>query len=213
MSFPGHFITFEGIDGSGKSTQASILAKTLSEKGKNVLLTREPGGTHISESIRNLLKDPILGQNMSPKTELLLFEASRAQLVSESILPALQMGKIVICDRFTDSTTLYQGLAREIEPTLVETLNNFACQGIQPSVTVLLDLPPDILLTRLQARLDTPTDRIEQENLSFFKTIRQGYLELVRSEPERFIIADATLDVQNLSKEIFHAISKRIHLT
>ena len=167
----GFFITFEGIDGCGKSTQIRFLTDYLKEKGRDHLLLREPGGTVIGENIRNILLDK-KNTGMIPMTELLLFEAARAQIVSEVIKPAVEEGKIVICDRFFDSTSAYQGYARNMGSEVVENLNRLATGGFEPDITFLLDISPEEAFSRRVARGEE--DRIEKLGMEFQEKVRAG---------------------------------------
>lgn len=189
----GHFITFEGVEGCGKSTQISLLHRYLEDAGYRTLSTREPGGTLIAEAIRQVLLHP--GHDaMSPAAELLLYEAARAQLVHEVIGPALAQGVIVLCDRFADSTTAYQGAGRSLPMEEVLRLHLLATGGVWPDLTFLLDLPPDAGLARARER--GRQDRIEQEPLEFHERVRQGFLELAAREPERITIIDGAQSVE-----------------
>lgn len=179
----GKLITLEGIDNSGKSTQAKKVFSYLRRKGYPVILVREPGGTEISEKIRKILLSQ-KNHKMSPKTELLLYEAARAQLVEEVISPALKRGKIVIGDRFYDSTTAYQAYARGIDLNLIQKLNRFAASGIVPDMTIVMDLKPEAALGRAKKLKKLP-DRLEREELRFHRKVRIGYLTLARREPGR----------------------------
>jgi dTMP kinase len=179
----GKLITLEGIDNSGKSTQAKKVFSHLKRKGYPAILVREPGGTEISEKIRKILLSQ-KNHKMSPKTELLLYEAARAQLVEEVILPALKKGKIVICDRFYDSTTAYQAYARGLNLNLIQKLNSFASSAIVPDLTIVLDLKPEAALGRAKKTKKMP-DRLEREKLRFHHKVRLGYLVLARKEPGR----------------------------
>lgn len=202
----GRFISFEGTEGCGKSTQIRRLLDRLRNAGHDPLGFREPGGTPLGESIRNLLQHEAVGETMRPETELLLFAASRAQLVRESIGPALEAGKIVLCDRFMDSTTVYQGVARKLDPADVRAMNNFAVGPLRPHLTVLLDLPPRDGLRR--ARATAPPDRMERESLEFFNAVRQGYLDLAAEEKERFLILDAGQTPGHIENEIWNAVQR-----
>jgi len=197
------FITFEGGEGCGKSTQIAALRQRLAETGRKVVQTREPGGTPLGESVRRLLQHDEAGRGMSPEAELLLFAASRAQHVRELIAPALADGQVVLCDRFFDSTTVYQGVARAIDAAQVETINRFAVGATTPGLTFLIDLPPEVGLSRVRQRGDGQLDRMEQETLLFFQAVRQGYLELAAKEPERFAVLDGSRSVEALSAEIW----------
>ena len=202
----GLFITFEGGEGCGKSTQIAALKARLEAIGKTVVQTREPGGTALGESIRSLLQHDDAGQGMSPEAELLLFAASRAQHVRELIAPAIAQGQIVLCDRFLDSTTVYQGVARAIDSKKVDTINQFAIGDTMPGLTILIDLPPEIGLARVHARSDGQLDRMENEAIEFFQAVRQGYLDLAKSEPKRFLVLDGSQSVEELETQIWQKV-------
>ena len=202
----GLFITFEGGEGCGKSTQIAALKARLEDMGKTVVQTREPGGTALGESVRNLLQYDDAGQGMSPEAELLLFAASRAQHVRELIAPAIDEGQIVLCDRFLDSTTVYQGVARAIDSKKVDTINQFAIGDTMPGLTILIDLPPEIGLARVHARSDGQLDRMENEAIEFFQAVRQGYLDLAKSEPKRFLVLDGSQSVEKLETQIWQRV-------
>lgn len=206
----GYFISFEGSEGCGKSTQIQALAKILEAQGHSVCLTREPGGTALGESLRNLIQHDSAGVAMCPEAELLLFAASRAQLAREFIQPALDAGKIVLCDRYLDSTTVYQGVARALKSDAVATINSFATGTIRPDCTILLDLDPAVGLKRILARGEGQLDRMEQEPLEFFQAVRDGYLKLAQSERERISIFDAALPPEILTKAIEALVVERI---
>ena len=202
----GLFITFEGGEGCGKSTQIAALKARLEAMGKTVVQTREPGGTALGESVRNLLQYDDAGQGMSPEAELLLFAASRAQHVRELIAPAIAEGQIVLCDRFLDSTTVYQGVARAIDSKKVDTINQFAIGDTNPDLTILIDLPPEIGLARVHARSDGQLDRMEKEAIGFFQAVRQGYLDLAKSEPKRFLVLDGSQSIEHLETQIWQKV-------
>ena len=202
----GLFITFEGGEGCGKSTQIAALKARLEAIGKTVVQTREPGGTALGESVRSLLQHDDAGQGMSPEAELLLFAASRAQHVRELIAPAIAQGQIVLCDRFLDSTTVYQGVARAIDTKKVDTINQFAIGDTKPDLTILIDLPPEIGLARVHARSDGQLDRMENEAIEFFQAVRQGYLDLAKSEPKRFLVLDGSQTVEELETQIWQRV-------
>ena len=202
----GLFITFEGGEGCGKSTQIATLKTRLEAMGKTVVQTREPGGTALGESVRNLLQYDDAGQGMSPEAELLLFAASRAQHVRELVAPAIAEGQIVLCDRFLDSTTVYQGVARAIDSKKVDTINQFAIGDTMPDLTILIDLPPEIGLARVHARSDGQLDRMENEAIEFFQAVRQGYLNLAKSEPRRFLVLDGSQSVEELETQIWQRV-------
>lgn len=189
----GFFITFEGGEGSGKTTQLKALLAYLRSRGMDAVPTRDPGGTTIGNQVRELLLD---GENvrMSPLAELLLYEASRVQLVREVVRPALTAGRTVLCDRFTDSTVAYQGYGRGLDLDLVERLNAVATDGLRPDLTFLLDLDPTVGLARVSGRLAQPCqrrDRLEEEVLEFHQRVRAGYRTLAAREPERVVVLDA----------------------
>ncbi|MFQ3225294.1 MAG: dTMP kinase [Lentimonas sp.] len=207
---PGLFITFEGTEGCGKSTQIKALCARLQREGLQVLQTREPGGTPLGEAVRNLLQHDKAGEGMSPEAELLLFTASRAQLTRERILPAIARGEIVLCDRFMDSTTVYQGVARQIDAVAVATINRFAVGEAQPGLTILIDLSPEVGMARVRARSNGQLDRIEQEAIEFFQAVRAGYLKLAESEPERFLVLDGSASVETLEQQIWDAVQPRL---
>ncbi len=199
------FITFEGIEGCGKSTQARRIAEHIRNLGTPAVFTREPGGTRVGEKIRRILLNP-LQKDLSPLAELLLYEADRAQHITEIIGPALAENQWVICDRFFDATTVYQGFARGQDVFLIETLNATVCQGIVPDVTFLLDCPVDLGLRRALRRnrsefLETQ-GRFEEETLQFHEAVRKGYLRLAREAPERFVVLDGTLPEKKLERLI-----------
>jgi dTMP kinase len=206
----GLFITFEGTEGCGKSTQINALAARLQDQGQQVLQTREPGGTPLGEAVRNLLQHDEAGVDMAPETELLLFTASRAQLTRERILPAIAKGEIVLCDRFMDSTTVYQGVARNIDSQAVAAINRFAVGEARPDLTILIDLSPEVGMARVHARCDGQLDRIEQEAIEFFQAVRAGYLKLAESEPERFLVLDGSASVEVLEQQIWAAVQPRL---
>jgi dTMP kinase len=183
----GLFITLEGIEGSGKTTQAELLKDFLIRNGLGVVLTREPGGSPIGEEIRRILLDPS-NSEMVPLAELFLYEASRTQHVEEIIRPALDSGKCVVCDRFYDASTAYQGTARGIGQETVMKLNLVATRGLKPDLTIVLDLPVADGLERLGQDLD----RIEGETIEFHEQVKRGYLEIAEREPERVKVVDAT---------------------
>ena len=202
----GLLITFEGGEGGGKSTQITALKARLEAMGKTVVQTREPGGTALGEYVRSLLQYDDAGQGMSPEAELLLFAASRAQHVRELVAPAIAEGQIVLCDRFLDSTTVYQGVARAIDSKKVDTINQFAIGDTKPDLTILIDLPPEIGLARVHARSDGKLDRMEKEAIEFFQAVRQGYLDLAKSEPKRFLVLDGSQSVEELETQIWQKV-------
>ena len=205
----GYFITFEGSEGCGKTTQIEALAKALEAKGKTVFITREPGGTLIGEKIRNLLQDPSLKNEISDMAELLLFSASRAELIASRIQPALKRGEIVICDRFYDSTYVYQGLGRAIGMDIVEQLNQMTVGTLKPDLTILLDLDAKVGIERAKSRQSGELDRIENESITFFEAVRNGYLELAQKEPERFKTIDGLLSVDAIKEIVWDTVENK----
>jgi dTMP kinase len=206
MSLPhGVFITFEGSEGCGKTTQIHRLATRLKNAGYEILLTREPGGTPLGETIRNLLKYADEGRDMTPEAELLLFTASRAQLMRRIIEPALAAGTWVIADRFMDSTTVYQGVARRLDHEAVRFINEFAVGERRPDLTILLDVDTEEARKRLLRRprpLGSP-DRMEQLPPEFYEAVREGYLTLAHDEPERFRVIQAGRNVEAVEAEVW----------
>jgi dTMP kinase len=207
MKQRGLFITFEGAEACGKSTQITLLAERLRSEGHEPLCLREPGGTSAGESIRHLLQHAPEGELITPEAELLLFAASRAQLVREKIQPALESGRVVVCDRFLDSTTVYQGVARRIPADATAAINAFAVGDCLPDATFLLDLAPGVAFERLRASGRTP-DRIERESLAFFEDVRAGYLEVAARDPRRVRLLDASLPAEVLANTIFDEIGR-----
>lgn len=207
---PVRFISFEGGEGCGKSTQIALLKASLEAEGRSVVQTREPGGTDIGESIRSLLQHDLSGEGMKPETELLLFAAARAQHVREVIAPAIAAGQIVLCDRFMDSTTVYQGVARSVDAEQVKAINDFAVAATQPDLTFLIDLPAETGLARIRQRGDGQLDRMEQETLAFYQAVRQGFLDLANNEPDRFVVLDGALDIAALQSEIRTELASRL---
>ncbi|MBD3184236.1 dTMP kinase [Candidatus Poribacteria bacterium] len=196
------FVTFEGIEGAGKSTQARLLEKYVSELGYPVFLTREPGGTFISEQIRKIILEP-QNTKMTEVTELFLYLASRAQHVKEIILPNLNKGVIVICDRFSDATLAYQGYARGLDVDFLKEINKVATDGLEPDLTVLLDMEVKDSLLRKQ---DQVLNRIDKENFEFHNKVRRGYLEIAKKEPDRVKVVDANSVIDNVHKNITRLI-------
>lgn len=193
------FITIEGTDGSGKTTQIELLSSYLKSLKKDIIVTREPGGTKISEKIRDLILD-LNNTNLSNITEALLYAASRAQLVEEIIKPALKSNKIVLSDRFIDSSLVYQGIARGIGISKIEEINSFAVNGIKPNITFYLDIDPQIGINR--KKKDTILDRIEMESLKFHQKVREGYMKVAAKYPERIYILNAAQSKQEIHSQI-----------
>lgn len=211
MSQKGLFITFEGSEGCGKSTQIALLAATLRQAGHAPLLMREPGGTLAGEAIRHLLQHAPEGEALTPEAELLLFAASRAQLVREKIAPALLAGQIVISDRFLDSTTVYQGVARRIPAQETARINAFAVGPWLPEVTFVLDLDRPTSLARIHADKRT-LDRIERESEEFFDAVREGYLRLAEEHPGRVVLLDASQPPESIAAAIDAVLKARFPL-
>ena len=209
------FITFEGIEGCGKSTQVKRLAKRLKGFDIPLITTLEPGGTNIGKRIRDILLDSN-NRNLSPLTELLLYAADRAQHVEEVIELALDQGKWVICDRFFDATVVYQGTAREQDMELIRILNEKVTKGIQPDLTFLLDCAEELGLGRAITRNKNQSfkgqDRFEREKLDFHRAVRKGYLELARKNHKRFVVIDASLAEDEVEKEIFEHIQPFLNI-
>ena len=205
------FITFEGSEGCGKSTQVTLLASRLTNANVPLLVTREPGGTAIGESIRHLLQFAPESVAMTPETELLLFEASRSQLVREVIQPALDRGTVVLSDRFADSTTVYQGVARRLDQEMVGHLNVFAVGNCWPDLTFLLDIDVETARARMMRRVRPAAgiDRMEQEPLKFYEAVRLAYRQLAAREPYRIRVVDAARPIAEIEKEIWDVISMR----
>lgn len=196
------FISFEGIEGSGKTTQAKLLANYLIAKGHNVLTTEEPGGTRIGLKIRNILLAP--ENHMDPLTELLLYNSSRAQHIREVIYPALMRNTIVITDRFIDSTIAYQGYARGIDLSIIKTLNEIVASNLKPFVSFLLDMDVEESLRRNRGA--QKEDRFELETIEFHERVRRGYLQIAKEEPERIKMIDASDSVEEVNKKIIEIL-------
>jgi dTMP kinase len=201
------FITFEGPDGGGKTTQAHLLVDHLNALGHEVLLTREPGGTAIGEQIRRVLTD-LANTPMHPRTEILLFSASRAQLVHEVIRPHLQSGGMVVSDRFFDATLAYQGYGHRLDLAALRSITSFATGGLVPDLTFLLDLPAEEGLMRRKKHGDW--NRLDAYNLEFHTRVRQGYLELAAADPSRWIILDARKAPETLQAEVLQFVEARL---
>ncbi|MDR2862535.1 MAG: dTMP kinase [Puniceicoccales bacterium] len=213
MQNHGSFITFEGGEGVGKSTQIAMLAAHIRAQGRSVRLVREPGGTALGEDVRHILKHAPYGNHLQPSSELLLFAASRAQLVSEIIRPALDAGETVLCDRFTDSTLVYQGCGRGLSADIIAVVNTFATGGLRPALTVLLDLPVSAGLERAQRRASSADvaapDRMETFDAPFYERVRTGYLALATAEPERFLVLDAAASPDAIAGQIQNEFHRR----
>ncbi len=209
------FITFEGPEGSGKTTHANLLAEFLEENDYPVDLTREPGGTPLSENIREILLDPS-HSSMDARTELLLYEAARAQHITERIQPALKTGKIVICDRFSDASIVYQGMARNLGLEVVKDFNNFATRNMVPDLTFIMDISMKEGLDKArqtsQAKWNTESgDRIEQEDNDFHLTVREGYRKLAHKNPDRCVLLNLEKSIEVLQEEIEKIVTQRLN--
>ena len=206
----GRLITFEGPEGAGKSTQAALLISKLEARGIEVIYTREPGGTKLGEAIRGILQYNAAAEVPCPESEVLLFEASRAQLVRNVIQPALERGAWVLCDRFADSTTAYQGFGRGFPVELMETINRFAIGEAVPDMTILLDVNVSLGMQRCAKRQvgkKIQFDRIESEAMEFHEKVRQGYLDLARRFPERFRKVDAMRLAEPIAEDVWKLVS------
>ncbi|MCW8795703.1 MAG: dTMP kinase [Chlorobium sp.] len=205
-------ITFEGIDGAGKSTQVKKLEKYLVDNGREVLTLREPGGTVVAEKIRELLLES--KHDITPMGELLLFSASRAELVQQVILPELEKSKVVILDRFFDSTTAYQGYGRGLDLNMLQKINDISTFGLQPDLTFFLDISPEDALIRKFSEKSLPLafennemDRMESSGLSFYQRVREGYLKLAIAEKKRFVLFDACSDPDTIHAQITQKVN------
>jgi dTMP kinase len=196
MGDPGRLIAFEGVEGSGKSTQLELLRRVLEGRGREVVVTREPGGTPAGERVRSVLLDPEV--ELHPRAEALLFAAARAELVEAVIRPALERGAVVLCDRYLDSSLAYQGAARGLGQGPVEEVNRFATGGLLPDLVVLLDLDPASGLRRRAGALD----RIEAQDLGFHRRVRQAFRDLAAADPARFSVVDATAPVPEVAAQV-----------
>jgi dTMP kinase len=202
------FITFEGLDSSGKTTQANLLVDRLRASGKEVVFLREPGGTVVSEKIRGVLLD-IQHAEINRIAELFLFSAARTQLVDQVICPALRAGKVVVCDRFYDSTTVYQGYGRGIHLDDVVEINRIATSGTTPDLTLLVDVTPEEIERRRQAA-GVADDRMESSGDQFFQRVRKGYRTLAQQEPKRIVVVDGMRSVEIIQKEIWNIVQQRL---
>ncbi len=207
------FISFEGIEGCGKSTQIGLLAAALQQSGYRVIQTREPGGCPIANQIRSILLDA--GNHaMVPTTELLLYAAARAQHLAEIVRPALAAGNVVLCDRFSDATRAYQAFGRGIERATIETLNTLACKDLSPALTLLLDCPVEVGLGRARQRIENSNgpreERFELESLAFHQRVREGYLQLAAEEPQRFRVINANETPEVVAETILADVHARL---
>jgi dTMP kinase len=202
------FITLEGPDGSGKTTQIQLLFESLKKNGYDVLLTREPGGTRIGDLVRSVLHDPENAE-MDPATEILLYSASRAQLVAQVIRPALEAGTIVLCDRYADSTMAYQGYGRQLDLEALRQITAFATGNLKPDLTLLLDVNVESGLNRRKTGGDE-WNRMDQQTLEFHQRTREGYRKLAAAEPERWVRVDASGPVDQVAAKIWSIVIKSI---
>ena len=203
------FITFEGPEGSGKSSVLDKICHQLEHDGFNVVKTREPGGTPISEQIRNIILDKS-NTNLEPRTEALLYAASRRQHLVEKIWPALKEGKIVLCDRYLDSSLAYQGNARGLGYENILSINNFATESTFPDLTILFDIQPELGLERISKNSNREVNRLDLEKLDFHKKVREGFLELAKKYPERFYIVDASQPFLDVCLEVYDLIKYKL---
>jgi len=214
----GHFITFEGVEGCGKTTQIRLLAEALRQKGKGVVLTREPGGCPIADKIRHILLDAE-NSALTPLAELLLYAAARAQHIAEVIAPALDSGAVVLCDRFTDATVAYQGYGRALDLQQITRLNDMVASEYKPDLTILLDCPAETGLKRALARIEKNSaadaaalreERFEKESIEFHRRVREGYLSLAAREKDRFVVIDGGGGIADTAVAIQRAVIDRL---
>jgi len=209
----GFFISFEGVEGCGKTTQIKLLAEHLAAQGISTVLTREPGGCPIADKIRTILLDAE-NRALSPLAELMLYAAARTQHVTEVISPALTAGKVVLCDRFCDATVAYQSFGRGIDRSVIDNLNKHACQGVSPDLTVLVDCDPAVGLERARMRIEATSgpreERFELETLAFHQRVRSGYQQLAAQEPDRFMVVSGSGSIEEMSSAISSQVVVRI---
>jgi dTMP kinase len=203
------FITFEGPEGCGKSTQLRLLAAYLRDQGYDVLTTREPGGTRISDRVRRILLDPAHTE-MLPPTEFLLFSAARAQHVGEVIRPHLNRGGVVLCDRYADSSLAYQGYGHQLDLTTLRAITAFATASLVPDMTLYLDVPVEVGLRRKAGGHGDAWNRMEQKEMAYHRRVRDGYLEMAAREPSRWVVVDATGDVRTVWSAVCDLVSERL---
>ena len=204
----GKFIVFEGIDGSGKSAQLSLLKNSLKQKGYNIITTRDPGGTRIGGALRNILLNPVFDE-FDPYAEALVYAASRAQLINQAIIPAVESGKIVLCDRFIESSIAYQGYGRGIDLEYIYSINKQSTSKIQPELVFIFDIDYDTAIKRMSKRM---FDRIENEPEEFFNKIRHGYLYLVSTNKYRYAVINANRSIEEVHNEVLLTIKERLGL-
>lgn len=206
----GIFITIEGPDGSGKTTALQqVVPRLQQEMNRKVVATREPGGSPIAEKIRSLILDPS-HTDMDSRTEALLYAASRRQHLIEKVLPVLESGDVIFCDRFVDSSIAYQGYARGIGEEGIREINQFATEGIEPDVTLYIDVPAEVGIQRIHANLDEREyNRLDQEKLDFHEKVRAGYQHLAQANPERIVVVDGTMSRESVAEACYHIIKNR----
>ena len=206
----GIFITIEGPDGSGKTTALQqVVPRLQQEMNRKVVVTREPGGSPIAEKIRSLILDPS-HTDMDSRTEALLYAASRRQHLIEKVLPVLESGDVIFCDRFVDSSIAYQGYARGIGEEGIREINEFATEGIEPDVTLYIDVPAEVGIQRIHANLDEREyNRLDQEKLAFHEKVRAGYQHLAQANPERIVVVDGTMSRESVAEACYHIIKNR----
>ena len=206
----GIFITIEGPDGSGKTTALQqVVPRLQQEINRKVVATREPGGSPIAEKIRSLILDPS-HTDMDSRTEALLYAASRRQHLIEKVLPVLESGDVIFCDRFVDSSIAYQGYARGIGEEGIREINQFATEGIEPDVTLYIDVPAEVGIQRIHANLDEREyNRLDQEKLAFHEKVRAGYLQLAKANPDRIVVVDGTMNREEVAEACYHIIKNR----
>ena len=206
----GYFITFEGAEGCGKSTQIKLLGEALQKAGKDVTISRSPGGTAVAEKIRTILKEPTAGEDLEPETELLLFGACHSQMTANLIKPVLDKGGILLSDRFYDSTIAYQGYARNLGVESVKWINSYACRNLKPDLTILLDMDPEEGIKRAAERAgdakNLAADRFDSEKLSFHHAVRNAFLRLAEEDPGRFAVIDANGSIEEVHQKILEAV-------
>ncbi len=206
----GYFVSFEGSEGCGKSSQVRLLIERLGREGREVVRVREPGGTPLGERIRELLQHAPEGEAMCPETELLLFNASRAQLVRQVVEPALAEGRWVVADRFFDSTTVYQGMGRGLDPGAVADIIRIAVGPTRPDLTIILDVTLEQAQQRMRQRAAS-RDRFERESAEFFTRVRQGFLQLADREPDRVRVVDSSASVEQVHQRIWEILTRQHH--
>jgi len=204
----GLFVTFEGPEGSGKSTQVSLLSAALAERNLRHVTTREPGGTPTADILRRILLDRATGY-LSPRTELLLLQAARADHVHRVIEPALADGQLVVCDRFTDSSVAYQGAGRGLDVATIQGLNDFATGGLHPALTIVFDIDPELGLQRAGRQGALQLDRVESAGLEFHRRVRAAYLDLARRSPDRYHVLDATRTAEDIAVDVLATVLAR----